>query len=64
MPFKMCITLLAAVSKGTLSENVLSRDATSTMPYFKLRGLTITRSGTPSRSASENITPALTVRSS
>lgn len=54
----------AASAVGAVSEKLLSRAVSSTTPFFRFRGLTITRRGTPSRSASENITPALTERSS
>ncbi len=38
----------------------MSRAVISITLSLRLRGLTITRTGTPRRSASENITPALT----
>ena len=42
----------------------LSRALISMVPAFRPLGLTTTRTGTPRRSASENMKPALTGRSS
>ena len=49
----------AAVSRVAVALKLLSLDVISTMLPFIFRGLTITLYGTPRRSASENITPAL-----
>ena len=71
LPFRMvlnhyryCLISSITFSSGICVFRVLSRDATSTTPCFMFFGLTIMRSGMPSRSASANITPALTLLSS